>query len=88
VNERWEGHSEEWKAIAEHKQEEWFDPRRWIYDDRDGQYYPHGKALCPMCGHELGEWEGTIDQTEQGNDITGHNFFCPECDWESKTWTL
>lgn len=41
---------------------------------------------CPMCDHECDYHEGTIDQTEQGNDITGYWFTCTHCEWESKIY--
>lgn len=59
--------------------------------DDDGAYAFDlwvSEQKCPHDGEQLMYFEGTVDQTEQGDDIDGFWFACPKCNFHSEVELL
>jgi len=85
MNDKYDSHSEEWKAVASLMRKEFVDRRKFYFDDRDGQYWTRDTAYCPMCGDVLHDWEGqTGEEMYTGRAIVSSCLECYACGWESR----
>lgn len=44
--------------------------------------------ICPTCSEHMLYWEGQIDETEEGEEIRGFYFYCPNCDHRTTIETI